>query len=76
MINRSALLLRYKAPGVQWINEADPMPSDTTLTLEGVNNDLTLWPKLTMKRFDECFDVECHSMIIDTLDGPIEDDQT
>lgn len=113
MINRAALLLRYKSPAVQWINDADPAPSGSTVTSEMVNGDLTvylvsdevggspegvrkwvkanwrnlfeselegwytdtaLWPKLTLKRFDEWFEVECHSVIIDTLGGPIEDD--
>lgn len=114
MLNRSALLLRYKAPAVQWINDADPSPSGSSVTLEEVNSDLTvylvsdevsespeevrrwvkanwrnlfeseldgwytdpaLWPTLTLKRFDAWFDVECHSTIIDTLGGPIEDDE-
>ncbi|MDW7748761.1 hypothetical protein [Halomonas sp.] len=114
MLNRSALLLRYKAPAVQWINDADPSPGGSCVTLEEVNSDLTvylvsedvsaspaavrkwvkanwcnlfeselegwytdpaLWPKLTLKRFDEWFDVECHSVMIDTLGTPIEDDE-
>jgi hypothetical protein len=37
MINRAALLLRYKEPAVQWINEADPNPDSRTLSLEEVN---------------------------------------
>ncbi|MDN3519932.1 hypothetical protein [Halomonas ramblicola] len=96
------------------MNDADPAPSGSTVTLEEVNSDLTvylvseevaaspaegrkwvkanwrnlfeselegwytdprLWPKLTLKRFDEWFEIECHSMIIDTLGGPIEDDE-
>ncbi|WP_416139908.1 hypothetical protein ACM26W_05895 [Halomonas sp. HK25] len=114
MLNRSALLLRYKAPAVQWINDADPSPSGVNVTLKEANSDLTvflvsdevsespeevrrwvkanwrslfeselegwytdpaLWPKLTLKRFDEWFEVECHSVMLDTLGGPIEDDE-
>ena len=114
MLNRSALLLRYKAPAVQWINDADPAPGGSSVTVEEVNSDLTvylisdevaespeevrrwvkanwrllfeselegwytdptLWPKLTLKRFDEWFDVECHSTIVDTLGTLIEDDE-
>ena len=114
MLNRSALLLRYKAPAVQWINDADPSPGGSSVTLAEVNSDLTvylvsdevaespeevrrwvkanwrslfeselegwytdptLWPKRTLKRFDEWFDVECHSMLVDTLGTPIEDDE-
>ncbi|TDR52723.1 hypothetical protein DFP85_11147 [Halomonas ventosae] len=114
MLNRSALLLRYKTPAVKWINDADPAPSGGSVTLEEINSDLTvylisdevaespeevrrwvkanwcslfeselegwytdptLWPKRTLKRFDEWFDVECHSMLVDTIGTPIEDDE-
>ena len=114
MLNRSALLLRYKAPAVQWINDADPAPGGSGVTLAEVNGDLTvylisdevaespdevrrwvkanwrglfeselegwytdpaLWPKITLKRFDEWFDVEYHSMLVDTLGTPIVDDE-
>lgn len=114
MLNRSTLLLHYKPPAVQWINDVDPSPSGNRVTLEEVNSDLTvylvsdgvsespeevrrwvkanwrnlfeselegwytdptLWPKRTLKRFDEWFDVECHSVLIDTLGTPIEDDE-
>lgn len=38
--------------------------------------DPDLWPrKLTLKLFDEWFTVECHTMIFDTVGGPIEDDE-
>ncbi|EWH03045.1 hypothetical protein [Halomonas sp. BC04] len=113
MLNRAALLLRYKAPAVQWINDADPAPSGRAITAEEVNRDRTvylvgdevsasptkvrqwvkanwrnlfeseleawytdpaLWPKLSLKRFDEWFEVECHSAIIDTHGGALEDD--
>ena len=37
MINRAALLLRYRAPAVEWVNEADPYREDPGLTLETVN---------------------------------------
>ncbi|MCE9663866.1 hypothetical protein LY622_10465 [Halomonas sp. M5N1S17] len=114
MLNRSALLLRYKAPAVQWINDADPSPGGSPVTAEEVNHDRivylvsdevsespeevrrwvkanwrnlfeseleawytvpSLWPKRTLKRFDEWFEVECHSMMIDTLGTPIVDDE-
>lgn len=115
MLNRSALILRYKEPAVRWINEADPNPDGPEITLEDVNEERTvylideevadtpeqlrkwikanfhplfeselggwyvdpdLWPqKLTLKLFDEWFTVECHTMIFDTVGGPIEDDE-
>lgn len=116
MINRTALLLRYKRPAVQWINDADPNPDGPALSIEDVNEerlvylireedayssdhlekwlrqnfkalfenelhgwyqDPSLWPKLlTYQLFQRWFDVECHSMIVDTVGGLIEDDET
>jgi len=37
MLNRAALLLRYKEPAIRWINEADPSPSGNDITLEDAN---------------------------------------
>ncbi len=114
MINRSAILLRYKRPAINWINEANPVVEDPGITLERVNEDRKvylisdqdgesqasvdlwvqenyrslfeseihawyldekLWPKLTgFKMFKQWFDIEHHSIILDTLDSPIEDD--
>lgn len=33
MINRAALILRYKQPFVDWINSVDPNPSSSAVTL-------------------------------------------
>ena len=114
MINRAALILRYKEPAVHWINEVDPAPESTPLSLSEVNReqtvylisdedadtdktlrqwvqdnfsalweseleawytDASLWPtNRTMKKFDQWFDVECHTVVIDTLDAPLVDD--
>ena len=43
MINRGALMLRYKAPAVKWVNEADPMDRDASLTLEDINRERTVY---------------------------------
>ncbi|WP_010629397.1 hypothetical protein [Halomonas sp. KM-1] len=43
MLNRSALLLRYKTPAVQWINDADPAPGSTPITAAEVNRDRTVY---------------------------------
>ena len=112
MINRAAVILKYKAPFIQWVNEADPYKDNPGTTLESENKDCTvylileddaekleewisfnfeqlfeseiedwyndesLWPKnRTRKLFDEWFDVECHSVLIDTVDGKIIDDE-
>ncbi len=43
--------------------------------LEGWYVDDALWPKnLTFKMFQEWFELECHSVITDTVDAPLEDD--
>jgi hypothetical protein len=44
--------------------------------LENWYLDDCMWPKKrTMKVFHEWFDVECHTVIIDTVGTPIEDDE-
>ena len=113
MINRSALILKFKEPFVRWINEADPYEDDPGISIEKANEDRTvyliteddgenveewvslnfrtlfeneledwytdetLWPKNRDKKtFYEWFEVECHTVIIDTVNVPIEDDET
>jgi hypothetical protein len=114
MINRSAILLKYNQPAIDWINEADPVEKNPGITAESVNTDLTvylvedevadsgdtvaawvalnfdvlfeqeldgwytkksLWPKnRTFEMFCQWFSVECHSMLVDTVDGEITKD--
>jgi hypothetical protein len=116
VINRAAILLRYKAPAVQWINKADPYDDDPGTTLESVNEECTvyliadanadgpnevnqwiranyeilfenelfgwytlesLWPKnRTLALFNKWFEIECHTVIEDTVGTPIIDDET
>ena len=116
MINRAAVLLRYREPAVRWINEADPYAEYSGIGLENVNRERTvylirdedaddeevfqrwlsssykmlfenelsgwytderLWPEnRTMSLFREWFDVECHTVIEDTVGLPIVDDET
>ena len=115
MINRAAILLKYKSPAVKWINEADPyndapgisitsanedrivyliMDTDAEDSgivdkwinlnyeslfeneLEGWYTDESLWPeKRDLKLFNKWFDVECHSVVEDTVGLPIEGDE-
>lgn len=114
MINRAAVILRYKSPAVQWINEADPDDDDPGISLESANEDRivyllmdknadtpeildewitlnyqtlfknelvgwytdeSLWPKnLDLNLFHEWFEVECHSIVEDTVGLPIENE--
>ncbi len=43
MINRAAVILKYKAPAVQWINDADPGHDDPGISLESVNEESTVY---------------------------------
>ncbi len=43
MINRSAVVLKYKDPFVRWINEADPHKDDPEITSESANDDKTVY---------------------------------
>lgn len=43
MVNRAALILRYKDPAVRWINEADPDGSPDDATLATVNEERTVY---------------------------------
>ena len=114
MINRAAIILRYREPAVRWINEADPYDDDPGITREVVNQertvyliraedaetsaaveewielnyqqlfeaelegwytDPTLWPQdLTLQLFREWFDVEYHSVLIDTVGSRMYDE--
>jgi len=42
MLNRAALILRYKQPFVDWINAADPSPTSHTFTLAEANQEHTV----------------------------------
>ena len=112
MVNRGAVILKYKEPFVRWINEADPIKGKSEITMSHANedrtvylitdadaenvgkwirknhvalfenelggwyNDETLWPgNRDYKTFKEWFEVECHSVITDTVGGEIYDDE-
>jgi hypothetical protein len=39
MLNRALLVIRYKQPFIDWVNEADPYPGGHTMKLEDANED-------------------------------------
>ncbi len=41
MLNRDLIIVRYKQPFVDWINEADPQPGEDPVTLAEANEDLS-----------------------------------
>ena len=115
MINRAAVILKYKTPAVKWVNDVDPINDNPGIIMESINKDRTvylirdedadtldflnqwvmknfkalfenelegwytderLWPKKrNLKLFYEWFEVDCHTVIEDTVDLPIEDDE-
>jgi hypothetical protein len=115
MINRAAVILKYKSPAIKWINTSDPINDDPGITDDSVNKDLNvylirdedadspdilnkwiklnyknlfenelagwytderLWPpKRDLKLFKKWFEVQCHTVLIDTVEEPIVDDE-
>jgi len=112
MLNRGAVILKYKEPFIKWIHDVDPVKDKTVISIESANEERTvylitdgdaenvdkwihqnhkvlfeseledwytdekLWPeKRDLKTFKEWFDVECHSVIMDTVGGEIYDDE-
>ncbi len=43
MINRAAIILRYREPAVFWINESDPFDEAPGFDLESVNQERTVY---------------------------------
>lgn len=43
MLNRAALIVRYKQPFLDWINSADPSPSSHVFTSTEVNEEHTVY---------------------------------
>jgi hypothetical protein len=39
MLNRDLIVVRLKQPFVDWVNEADPYPNESRMTLKEVNED-------------------------------------
>lgn len=43
MVNRAAILLRYKAPFIRWVNDADPVESDPGITEMELHSERTIY---------------------------------
>jgi hypothetical protein len=43
MLNRAAIILKYKEPAIHWVNEADPSPESDPLSLEDANMERTVY---------------------------------
>lgn len=116
MLNRCAIILKYREPMIRWINEADPYDDLPDVTAESIRNERTvyllpeipmnveeeverwaianmdvllesefggwyndpdLWPKdRTPEFFRKWFEIEYHTVILDTVGGRIYDDET
>ncbi len=115
MINRAAVLLRCKAPVLEWIQGVTPASHAGDLSLAELNRERTvylisdreadtddslrrwikkryrllfeeelaswctdeaLWPeKLSLRLFDEWFEVECHTIVEDLESGSIRNEE-
>jgi hypothetical protein len=115
MLNRGAVILKYREPAIRWINEADPNDAGDEITATdpvqdrtvylisegdadgegaieawiGVNFEMlfemelngwytaeSLWPEeRTLSLFSEWFEVEYHSVIVDTVAEALLDDE-
>ncbi len=114
MLNRGAIILKYREPMVRWSNDADPYDEDPGIAeaevneertvylisdadcdgpkavdkriranhrvlfeneLEGWYTDPSLWSKKRdLRTFRQGFEAESHSVIEETVGGPIVDD--
>ena len=43
MLNRAAIILRYKEPAILWINKADPAHDDPCISAADVNTERTVY---------------------------------
>lgn len=43
MINRAAILLKYRKPAIDWINDADPYHDDPGISADDVNKERTVY---------------------------------
>ena len=82
MVNRAALLLRYKQPAVDWINEVDPAKTKRIMTLDEVNTERTVYligdavaessdklHRWIRRNFSQLFEMELNGWYTDRLYG-------
>jgi hypothetical protein len=114
MLNRAAIILKYKEPMIRWINEADRLSESTEISAEYLARERTIylisdrdgesdasvdrwirrnyevlfetelngwytlpsmWPnQRTLRLFRAWFEVEYHTVLIDTVGSDIHDD--
>lgn len=43
MLNRAAVILKYKAPMLRWINDSDPYDDNPQVSMDEVNRDRTVY---------------------------------
>ncbi len=43
MVNRGAVILRYKAPFIKWIEEADSAEQEIEITVDQANKERTVY---------------------------------
>ena len=70
MLNRDLLIVRLKQPFVDWINEADPYPDRTHITLESANEDspVFLIHEFACEEFESWLE-SCYQPLFDNILG-------
>ncbi len=43
MVNRSAIILKYKEPFIEWVNNSDPFNDDPRIAMHDANSDCTVY---------------------------------
>ena len=70
MLNRAALIIRYKQPFVDWINSVDSEPENTiTLTEANQENTVYLVEAEDTEELDDWLDLNYEAVFEDELNG-------
>ena len=68
MLNRDLIVVRLKQPFVDWVNEADPYPDGSPMTLDDVNEDVSTF--LIHDHASEDFErwlTECYLLLFEAI---------
>ena len=71
MVNRAALLLRYKEPFVQWLNESCPDANEPDISMEEANQDkiVYLLDEEEVDNLEEWISLNHQALFESELDG-------
>ncbi len=77
MINRAAVILKYKAQFINWVNNADPHDDNPGITLESANQDRTVYLILEddAEKLEEWVSLNFKQLFESELEGWYTDEQ-